>query len=89
MHMVNIWLGDKGYTINLFRKFNNGSKMGAFFTRTDLSFEDFGEGSFDKGVYLEIPFDNIFPIYSNNFCKNSMETIISRWWCYVEEKKNI
>ena len=45
--------GDVGYTINLFRKFNNGSKMGAFFTRTDLSFEDFGEGSFDKGVYLK------------------------------------
>lgn len=61
--------GDKGYTINLFRKFNNGSKMGAFFTRTNLSFEDFGEGSFDKGVYFEIPFDNILPIYSNNFAR--------------------
>ena len=61
--------GDKGYTINLFRKFNNGSKMGAFFTRTDLSFEDFGEGSFDKGIYFEIPFDNILPIYSNNYAK--------------------
>ena len=35
----------------------------------NLSFEDFGEGSFDKGVYLEIPFDNIFPIYSNNFAR--------------------
>ena len=61
--------GDKGYTINLFRKFNNGSKMGAFFTRTNLSFEDFGEGSFDKGIYFEIPFDNILPIYSNNFAR--------------------
>ena len=30
-------------------------KMGAFFTRTNLSFEDFGEGSFDKGIYFEIP----------------------------------
>ena len=31
--------------------------MGAFFTRTDLSFEEFGEGSFDKGIYVHIPID--------------------------------
>lgn len=29
--------------------------MGAFFTLTTVSFDDFGEGSFDKGIRLEIP----------------------------------
>ncbi|MGR3616866.1 MAG: YjbH domain-containing protein [Paracoccaceae bacterium] len=47
--------GDWGATFSLDREFNNGFKIGAFFTLTDVSFEDFGEGSFDKGIKLEIP----------------------------------
>ncbi len=47
--------GDYGATFSLDREFNNGFKVGAFFTLTDVSFEDFGEGSFDKGIRLEIP----------------------------------
>ncbi len=47
--------GDYGATFTLDRQFNNGFTVGAFFTLTDVSFEDFGEGSFDKGIRLEIP----------------------------------
>ena len=47
--------GDFGYTFDISRKFDNGILMGAFFTRTDVSAELFGEGSFDKGVYFSIP----------------------------------
>ncbi len=47
--------GDWGATFTVDREFNNGFKVGAFFTLTDVSFEDFGEGSFDKGVTLTIP----------------------------------
>ena len=47
--------GDKGYTIDLSRKFKSGFKMGAYFTRTNISKETYGEGSFDKGFYFEIP----------------------------------
>ena len=47
--------GDWGATFALDREFNNGFKVGAFFTLTDVSFDDFGEGSFDKGIRLEIP----------------------------------
>ena len=32
--------------------------MGAFFTKTDVTSEQFGEGSFDKGVYFSIPLSN-------------------------------
>tara|TARA_B100001059_G_C17808975_1_gene571014 strand:- start:80 stop:2197 length:2118 start_codon:yes stop_codon:yes gene_type:complete len=51
--------GDKGYTLNASRRFKSGFRMGAYFTRTNISKKIFGEGSFDKGFYFEIPL-NIF-----------------------------
>jgi membrane-associated phospholipid phosphatase len=48
---------DSGITVDLSRIFRNGVRIGAFFTKTNVSAEQFGEGSFDKGVYLNIPFD--------------------------------
>lgn len=47
--------GDWGATFGLDREFGNGFTVGAFFTLTDVSFEDFGEGSFDKGIRISIP----------------------------------
>ncbi|MCC6306826.1 MAG: YjbH domain-containing protein [Rhodobacteraceae bacterium] len=47
--------GDWGATFTLDREFANGWRVGAFATLTDVSFEDFGEGSFDKGVRISIP----------------------------------
>ncbi|WP_420585444.1 YjbH domain-containing protein [Ruegeria sp.] len=47
--------GDYGATFSLDREFTNGFKVGAFFTLTNVSSEEFGEGSFDKGIRLEIP----------------------------------
>ena len=48
--------GDKGYTFEVSRRFENGVKFGAFFSRTDVSATEYGEGSFDKGIKLVIPF---------------------------------
>jgi hypothetical protein len=48
--------GDYGATLTIDREFPNGWKVGAFATLTDVSFDDFGEGSFDKGIRIEIPF---------------------------------
>ena len=42
--------------VQLTRRFANGWAVGAYFTLTDVSSEDFGEGSFDKGVFCPIPF---------------------------------
>tara|TARA_Y100001970_G_scaffold52859_1_gene66895 strand:+ start:16583 stop:18514 length:1932 start_codon:yes stop_codon:yes gene_type:complete len=47
--------GDKGYTFDVSRRFSNGVIMGGFFTKTDVTREQFGEGSFDKGIYFKIP----------------------------------
>ena len=48
--------GDEGFTIDFSRSFKNGTKFVVFATFTDVSSEDFGEGTFDKGVYFNINF---------------------------------
>jgi hypothetical protein len=47
--------GDTGATFSFDREFDNGWIVGGFFTLTNVSAEDFGEGSFDKGVRIRIP----------------------------------
>jgi len=47
--------GDWGSTLEVTREFQNGFRIGAYATLTDVSFEDFGEGSFDKGIRVTIP----------------------------------
>ena len=47
--------GDVGSTIEFSRTFSSGVKFGAFATFTDVSTEQFGEGSFDKGIFFNIP----------------------------------
>lgn len=49
--------GDWGATFALDREFANGWRIGGYFTLTDVSAEDFGEGSFDKGIRVTIPTD--------------------------------
>jgi hypothetical protein len=52
--------GDWGATFTLEREFDNGWQVGAYFTLTEVPFEEYGEGSFDKGIILEVPIDFIF-----------------------------
>lgn len=47
--------GDYGATLSLNREFDSGWRVGVFATLTDVSFEDFGEGSFDKGITITLP----------------------------------
>ena len=47
--------GDVGATVSLSRELANGWIVGAYATKTDMSSEDFGEGSFDKGITLSVP----------------------------------
>jgi len=47
--------GDVGYTLELSRSFYNGVQFGAFATFTDVTTKQFGEGSFDKGIFFNIP----------------------------------
>ena len=52
--------GDVGGTIELSRTFINGARFGVFATFTDVTPDQFGEGTFDKGIFFRIPFGNNF-----------------------------
>ena len=56
--------GDKGATFELSRSFVNGTKFGFFASFTDVTSEDFGEGSFDKGIFFNIPIYGNFINYT-------------------------
>lgn len=58
--------GDRGYTLDVSRVFDNGVTVGGFFTRTNVSAAEFGEGSFDKGIYISIPLDFMTTRYTSN-----------------------
>ncbi len=58
--------GDWGGTITLKRRFANGWEVGGFATFTDVPFDEFGEGSFDKGLFLTIPFNWFLPYESRS-----------------------
>lgn len=57
LHVGRYLAGDVGATLALSRRFDNGWEVGAYVTKTDVTAEEFGEGSFDKGIELTIPFD--------------------------------
>ena len=58
---------DDGYTFDISRKTRSGFKAGIYFTRTNVSAALFGEGSFDKGFYFQIPMDLFSRDYSGNY----------------------
>ena len=58
---------DSGINFDFSRRFSNGLQIGAFFTLTDISREEFGEGSFDKGFYFFIPLEQFSSKYSKDF----------------------
>jgi hypothetical protein len=53
--------GDWGGTLELGRRFDSGIEVGGFVTLTNVSASRFGEGSFDKGIYLRIPLQLLGP----------------------------
>ena len=59
VHLGKYLAKDNGATFEIRRTFDNGSSIGAFATFTNVSPEDFGEGSFDKGIYIKIPYNNL------------------------------
>ncbi len=54
---------DSGLTINLSKSFKTGFTLGFYATKTDISAFEFGEGSFDKGIYFSIPLDAVSSKY--------------------------
>ncbi len=63
--------GDWGGTVEVARRFDSGIEVGAFATMTSASYAEFGEGSFDKGIFIRVPLD-IFGIQT----RSSMGAVI-------------
>jgi len=59
--------GDEGYTFDVSRRLLSGFRAGMFFTLTNVSKEQFGEGSFDKGFYFQIPIDLFLNDYRGGY----------------------
>jgi hypothetical protein len=55
---------DSGFTFTASRDFRSGLNMGVFFSLTDISKAEFGEGSFDKGFFFSLPIQVFFDKYS-------------------------
>ena len=58
---------DSGINFDFSRRFKSGVRIGAFFSLTDISEYEFGEGSFDKGFYFHVPIE----IFSGTFSKQT------------------
>jgi hypothetical protein len=56
--------GDKGSTIEFSRSFINGTKFGVFASFTDVTSEQFGDGTFDNGIFFNIPIYGNFINYT-------------------------
>ena len=56
---------DSGISFEFTRDFYSGFRLSAFFTLTDISKEEFGEGSFDKGFSFYIPLDIFSKSYNS------------------------
>lgn len=67
--------GDYGATFSLDREFANGWKIGGYATFTDVSFNDFGEGSFDKGIRFEVPLDHFLGRPTGKTYKSTLQPI--------------
>ena len=62
--------GDWGASFSLDREFDNGWRVGAYFTLTDVPFDEFGEGSFDKGIRITVPND----FFTGNASRDKVDT---------------
>jgi hypothetical protein len=49
--------GDVGTRIDFSKQFKSGVIVGAFVSLTNMSVEDYGEGSYTEGFYVSVPFD--------------------------------
>ncbi|MFD2453238.1 YjbH domain-containing protein [Ideonella paludis] len=68
--------GDRGATMEVSRRFANGARIGAWVTKTNVSSAAFGEGSFDKAVYVSIPFDAFLSAWSTQTLSVAWQPLI-------------
>jgi len=81
--------GDSGINFEISRRFKSGLRMGAFFAKTDISKEEFGEGSFDKGFYFTIPIEAFFSNYDRTLASWGLRPLTRDGAAYVLHSHNL
>lgn len=81
--------GDKGATLEITRHFGNGASMGIWATKTNVSSSAFGEGSFDKGVFISIPFDAMLSAWSNSRAELIWQPLIRDGGARLNKAQNL
>lgn len=80
---------DDGYTFDLSRRTKSGFKAGIYFTRTNISAERFGEGSFDKGFYFQVPMDLFSKNYNGNYSNFRLSPLTRDGGAKLEFEKDL
>lgn len=62
VHVGRYLAGDRGATFEISREFPTGIQVGAYATLTNVPYSQFGEGGFDKGIFLRIPLEWALPV---------------------------
>jgi hypothetical protein len=77
--------GDNGVTLDLARRFQTGFMLGIFATKTNLSTEEFGEGSFDKGFYFSVPIKLFYSDYKPGIISFGMHPLTKDGGALINE----
>ncbi len=76
---------DVGATLEVRRTFDNGWMVGLWATKTNVSAEDFGEGSFDKGLFFKIPFNGFLGTSSRSHYTTRIRPVQRDGGQYLED----
>jgi len=80
---------DDGFTFDLSRRTKSGFRAGIYFTRTNVSAELFGEGSFDKGFYFQIPMDLFSKDYKGGYSNFKLSPLTRDGGAKLEFEKDL
>jgi hypothetical protein len=75
IHMGRFLAKDVGSKFEIRRTFDNGWSIGAWATLTDVPFEEFGEGSFDKGIRIQVPLHSLSGSNSRSSYRTAIRSI--------------
>lgn len=81
--------GDRGLTLDFSRRYKTGFVLGVFATKTNLSAEEFGEGSFDKGFYFSIPTKLFYPNYRSGVISFGLHPLTKDGGAFLSAQNNL
>lgn len=75
LHYGSYLAKDSGVTVEIRRSFDNGFSVGGFATFTDVSAAEYGEGSFDKGLFFSIPLEYLFGVNTKSVFSSLIRSV--------------